>query len=397
MKVDFTVVGAGIVGLATAVKLLQENPGSSLVVLEKEADVACHQTGRNSGVIHSGIYYRPGSFRARNCVDGRRQLVQFCRRHKINHTICGKVIVATEPEEIPRLNAIYRRGLENGIENLRLIDRKELNEIEPSAAGLQAIYVPSAGIVDFTEVSRVLADLLIQSGGEIVLNSKVKRIRQLDKAVEIQTSRDTIHAGTLVSCAGLYSDRVAKSAGLQLPMQIVPFRGEYYRLTEEAEPLVRGLIYPLPNPEFPFLGVHLTRMAVGGVECGPNAVFAFRREGYHKCSFDLDETIETFNWPGFWRLAGRHWKMGLEEYYRSFSKAAFLEQLKRLLPALHSSHLEPSPSGVRAMALTPEGEIFDDFHFETFGRQVHLLNAPSPAATAALSIADEIVRRVKAL
>lgn len=382
-------------GLATAWKLMQVYPEATVQVLEKEPHEAAHQTGRNSGVIHSGIYYKPGSYKARNCVDGRRQLVAFCSEHEVSFQLCGKIIVAVEPEELPRLERIYRRGLENGIEGVKMIGREEIREIEPESAGMEAIHVPCAGIVDYAGVCRKLVELIRDRGGAVRFNMEVDRIRQMNSSVEVNSEGRWHETGMLINCAGLYSDRVARSAGLQPPVQIVPFRGEYFRLKPEVEEWVRGLIYPLPNPEFPFLGVHFTRMARGGVECGPNAVFAFKREGYNKLSFDLGETIETFNYPGFWKLAKEHWRMGLDEYVRSFSRQAFMRELRRLIPRIRPEHLEVSPAGVRAMALQPDGQILDDFHFEKSGREIHVLNAPSPAATAALAIADEIVRQVQ--
>lgn len=395
MKYDITVVGAGIVGLAAAWKLSNAYPDARILILEKENRVAVHQTGRNSGVIHSGIYYKPGSYRARNCVDGRHQMVRFCQEHGVTHDICGKLIVATSEEELPRLDAIFERGVQNGIEGIEVIGPERIREIEPWTAGIRAIHVPCAGIVDFTGVCHVLESLLKDRGAEIRFGQKVTGMTRGAGVQRIQVEGDRIESGHVVSCAGLYSDRVARSAGLNPGVQIVPFRGEYFELSPEAAERIRGLIYPLPNPEFPFLGVHYTRMALGGVECGPNAVFSFKREGYEKLSFDLGETLETFNYAGFWRLAKEHWRMGLDEYRRSLSRQAFLGELQRLMPWIRSEHLRSAPSGVRAMALNPDGTILDDFRFETREGQLHVLNAPSPAATAALAIADEIVRRVE--
>lgn len=395
MKYDFTVIGAGIVGLSTAFKLTSEYPDSSVLVLEKENRVAAHQTGHNSGVIHSGVYYKPGSHRARNCVDGRHQLVEFCKRHNVRYDLCGKIIVATEEEELPRLEKIYARGAENKIEGLAKIGTKEIRELEPHSAGIQALHVPCAGIVDFVGVCKALEKLIIDNNGRVEFNARVKVINQKNGSVEVTTNAKKFETGFLINCAGLHSDHVARSAGIQPSIQIVPFRGEYFELVPEIECWVNGLIYPMPDPAFPFLGVHFTRMVSGRVECGPNAVFAFKREGYGKASFDLNETIETFNFPGFWKLAGRHWRMGLDEYYRSFSKKAFLKELQKLIPEVRLEHLKKSPSGVRAMALNTEGEILDDFYFEKTDRAVHVLNAPSPAATAALAIGDEIISQIR--
>jgi L-2-hydroxyglutarate oxidase len=395
MTYDFIIVGAGIVRLSTAYKLSSEFPGLNILVLEKEDRVAAHQTGNNSGVIHSGIYYEPNSYRAKNCVNGRRQLVKFCKEHEVPHEICGKVIVATDDEELPKLNKIFETGQINRIEGIKMIDRQELTEIEPYANGIKAIHVPCSGIVDYVGVCHRLRKLIEEKGNTVACGQEVKQINNSGPDLSITTGSDTFQSRHLINCAGLYSDHVAESAGIQPDLQIVPFRGEYFELKPEARHFVNGLIYPMPNPAFPFLGVHFTKMVSGTVECGPNAVFAFKREGYEKLSFDLDETIETLNFPGFWKLAKKHWKMGLDEWYRSFSKKAFVEGLQDLIPAIRPEHLRPSPSGVRAMALTPNGEILDDFQFEVTQNEIHVLNAPSPAATAGLAIGDEIVKRAE--
>ena len=389
---DLTVVGAGIVGLATAWKFQKAWPDARILVLEKEQRVAAHQTGNNSGVIHSGIYYKPGSFKAKNCVDGRHQLVAFCQEQGVAYDICGKIIVETEHDREDRLPLIFERGVANGIEGIRMVDAVEMREIEPQVAGTRAIHVPCAGIVDFTGVCEALRSLLEKGGNRVEFGRNVERItKDKNELVVAASGGGLIRTRHLINCAGLYSDRVAQAAGIDTPVQIVPFRGEYFELTEQTEWMVRGLIYPLPNPEFPFLGVHFTRMVLGGVECGPNAVFAFKREGYDKLSVDWQETLETLTFPGFWKMSGRHWKMGLDEMYRSASKKAFVQNLKKLIPAVEPEHLRAAPSGVRAMALLPTGDILDDFHYERAERQIHVLNAPSPAATACLSIADEIV------
>lgn len=392
---DFIIVGAGIVGLSTAWKLAQAFPDASITVLEKEDRVAAHQTGNNSGVIHSGIYYKPNSYRAKNCVEGRHQLIAFCEEYEVDHEICGKVIVATEEEERPRLQTIFETGQTNGIEGIRKIGPDELAEIEPYATGVEAIHVPCSGIVDFPGVCAKLKELLEAAGNRVLFGQEVVNIEHDEKSLSVQTKKETFTALHLINCAGLYSDHVAESAGIQTSLQIVPFRGEYYELKAEARKMVRGLIYPMPNPAFPFLGVHFTKMVGGRVECGPNAVFAFKREGYSRFSFDLEETIETVNFPGFWKLAKQHWRMGLDEYYRSFSKKAFVKGLQKLVPSIQASDLEPAPAGVRAMALRPNGDIVDDFQFEATDREIHVLNAPSPAATAGLAIGDEIVKRAK--
>lgn len=394
MQYDFTIVGAGIVGLSTAYKLSLKYPEAKILVLEKENKVAAHQTGKNSGVIHSGIYYKPGSYKAKNCVDGRHQLVAFCEEHDVAIDVCGKVIVATSEEELPRLQAIFERGLENKIEGIELINTERLHELEPHVNGIGAIHVPCSGIVDYAGMCEVLMKLLEEGNGRIQFNSPVSQISYRGDHVEVQAAGQRIKSGYVINCAGLYSDHVARNAGVHSDVKIVPFKGEYYELKPEAEYLVNDLIYPLPNPEFPFLGVHFTRMALGGIECGPNAVLAFKREGYKKLSFSLKETTETFNFPGFWKMASQNWKMGLDEYRRSLSKKAFVKGLQKLIPEVRVEHLKVSPSGIRAMALLPNGEILDDFHFEVADRQVHVLNAPSPAATAGLAIGDEIVKKM---
>lgn len=392
---DFTIVGAGIVGLSTAYKLSLALPDAKILILEKELKVATHQTGKNSGVIHSGIYYKPGSYKAQNCIDGRHQLVEFCKENNVAIDICGKVIVATEESELERLAAIYERGLENGIEGLTKIDAEELAEMEPYVNGIAAINVPCAGIVDYGGMCRKLQEKIEALGGEIVFNEEVASIKTEKDSLTIKTKKNSFTTNYLVNCAGLYCDTVAKSAGVKSPIQIVPFKGEYYELKPEAEYLVNHLIYPLPHKDFPFLGVHFTRMALGGIECGPNAVPVFKKEGYKKLSFDMDEAVEMVNFPGFWRLSFQHWRMGLDEYHRSLSKNAFVKGLQKLIPSVKKEHLKVAPSGVRAMALKPNGEILDDFYFEIAERQIHVLNAPSPAATAGLAIGDEIVSKLK--
>ncbi|MEX0779701.1 MAG: L-2-hydroxyglutarate oxidase [Balneolales bacterium] len=392
---DVIIIGAGIVGLSTAYKILKKYPNSKVAVLEKEKRVATHQTGRNSGVIHSGIYYKPGSYKAKNCISGRHQLVEFCREHGIGYDLCGKLIVAVNDSESVRLESIFQRGLENQIEGIEKINQASLREIEPHTNGIEAIHVPCAGIVDFVGVCEKLQSLIVDMGGEICLNQEVKQITESGDVAEINTTTGSFKTDYLINCAGLFSDRIAEKAGLNPPVQIVPFRGEYYKLRKEAEKLVNGLIYPLPNPEFPFLGVHFTRMVSGGVECGPNAVFAFKREGYSKLSLHPKDLVQTLSYPGFWRMAGRHWRMGLDEIHRSFSKKAFLNELKKLIPALTLDDIVSAPSGVRAMALDVNGNIVDDFSFVKQGNQIHILNAPSPAATAGLALGDEILEKAE--
>ena len=395
MAHDFIIVGAGIVGLSTAYKLSLAFPDIDILVLEKEDRVAAHQTGNNSGVIHSGIYYKPNSYRAKNCVEGRHQLVEFCEQYDVDYEICGKVIVATKEEDLSRLDNIFETGQINGIEGIKKINPDELAEIEPYANGIKAIHVPCSGIVDYVGVCEQLRKLIEEKGNTVSCGQEVTKIDNSGAELTVSTQSETFSGQHLINCAGLYSDHVAESAGVRPKLQIVPFRGEYYELKPEAEHFVNGLIYPMPNPAFPFLGVHFTKMVRGAVECGPNAVFAFKREGYDKLSFDLEETIETLNFPGFWKLAKQHWKMGLDEWYRSFSKKAFVKGLQDLIPAIQPQHLKPSPSGVRAMALSPNGDIIDDFQFEATDNEIHVLNAPSPAATAGLAIGDEIVKRAE--
>ncbi len=394
---DFTIVGAGIVGLSTAYKLSFAFPDADVLVLEKEPRVAAHQTGKNSGVIHSGIYYKPGSYKAKNCINGRHQLVDFCKNNNVQIDICGKVIVATDEHELPRLQAVFERGLENKIEGLARISVEELKDIEPHAHGVGAIHVPCAGIVDYSGMCQKLLQKIEEAGNTVLFDQEVMGIKTGQSNLTIRTKQENYNSQYLINCAGLYCDHVAKFAGVKPPIQIVPFKGEYYELKEEAEYLVNHLIYPLPHEDFPFLGVHFTRMALGGIECGPNAVPVFKREGYEKLSFDIEEALEMMNYPGFWKLSLKHWRMGVDEYRRSLSKSAFVKGLQKLIPEVKAEHLRVAPSGVRAMALLPNGEILDDFHFEVAERQLHVLNAPSPAATAGLAIGDEIVEKVRAL
>ncbi len=390
---DFAVIGGGIVGLSTARALLGRHPGARLVVLEKEGGWARHQTGHNSGVIHSGIYYKPGSLKARFCREGARALVEFCRERKIPYEICGKVIVATEPDELPRLDALYERGLENCLE-VEKIGPEELKEIEPHATGLAAIRVPSTGIVDFVQVAEAFAALVKERGGELRTRTEVKSVSETGGAVEVRTSGGTFRARTLVNCAGLHSDRVARLCGVEAGAKILPFRGEYYELRPERRHLVKSLIYPVPNPDFPFLGVHFTRAVDGGVEAGPNAVLGLAREGYRKSDFDLKDFVEEITYPALWRLARANWRTGVGEIYRSLSKKAFVRGLKRLVPEVEEGDLIPVTAGVRAQAVAKDGTLVDDFLIAEGENSVHVLNAPSPAATASIPIGEEIARRI---
>ncbi len=391
---DITIIGAGIVGLATAYRLLQNNPELKILILEKENGIAKHQTGNNSGVIHSGIYYKPGSLKARNCRSGYRMLLEFCDSHNIEYEICGKLIVAKTPAEENILQNIYRRGIENGLENLSVISQNEIKDYEPNAVGYKAIYVPQTGIIDFKTVAEKYAEIITHSGGQIVFQQTVQDIKNSTKGVEVITQNATYFSSKLISCAGLYSDRIARLTNPDLKIRIIPFRGEYYKLRSEKSGMVKSLIYPVPDVRFPFLGVHFTKLIHGGVEVGPNAVLSFKREGYEKFSFDFKDFIETFTWPGFYKVIGKYWKMGIGEFYRSFSKKAFVKELKKLVPAVDENDLEKGGAGVRAQACDLTGGLIDDFYFAENENVIHVLNAPSPAATASLAIGDFIAKKI---
>lgn len=390
---DFAVVGGGIIGFSTAVALSKRFRGAHILVMEKEPTLAQHQTGHNSGVIHSGIYYRPGSLKARFSKAGGAALVEFCRENDVACQVCGKVIVATEPGELTHINSLYERGHKNGLA-VEKIGPAELRELEPHAAGLAAIRVPSAGIVDYTGVVRAFARIVEEQGAEIRTSTKVENVSEMGDGVEIDTNRGTYRARKLVNCAGLYSDRLAEMSGVDPGMKIVPFRGEYYELVPEKRHLVKNLIYPVPNPNFPFLGVHFTRTVQGGVEAGPNAVLGLAREGYKKTDINLSELVEILSYPAFWRLARKHWRMGAEEIKRSFSKKAFVRSLKRLVPEIREGDLYPVSAGVRAQAMTKDGRFIDDFLIVEGKNSLHILNAPSPAATASIPIGEAIAERV---
>lgn len=388
---DMAVIGGGIVGLATAMALTARR-SLGLVVLEAEDRLAAHQTGHNSGVIHSGLYYKPGSLKARNCVEGRTALYCFCQEHGITHEQCGKVVVATHEAELPRLDKLEERGWANGLEGLKRLRAEELPEYEPHLSGIAGLWVPETGIVDYVQVAQTYARLTEQAGGVIQTNTRLLGCRREANGLILETSQGAVHCRYLINCGGLYSDRIARLCGLEPKLQIVPFRGEYYELIPERWNLVHNLVYPVPDPQFPFLGVHFTRMIHGGVEAGPNAVLAFRREGYRRTSFKLTDAWETFSYPGFWRLAGRHWRMSLGEFYRSFSKRAFVAALQRLIPELRLADVQPAGAGVRAQALEPNGFLVDDFRIIEAERMVHVLNAPSPGATASISIGRTIAQ-----
>ncbi|MBI5477407.1 MAG: L-2-hydroxyglutarate oxidase [Deltaproteobacteria bacterium] len=390
--VDVLVVGGGIVGVATGMALL-ERARLSLCIVEAEGRLAAHQTGNNSGVIHSGLYYQPGSLKARNCVEGRRALRRFCETHGVPVEVCGKVVVATRPEQLPALDELMRRGVANGLQGLRRLAVGEVLDLEPHAAGCGGLHVPETGIVDYRRVTEAYADVVRSRGGEILTGARVISVARDGEGIVVETSRGDRRARALVNCAGLQSDRVARLCGAEPDVRIVPFRGEYYTLRPEARRLVRNLIYPVPDPEFPFLGVHFTRRIGGEVEAGPNAVLALKREGYGWRDFSARDVLATVGYSGFWRLARRYWRMGLGEMYRSLSKRAFVQALQALLPEITSDDLGPGGAGVRAQALDATGALVDDFRIVAGERMIHVLNAPSPAATASLSIGRSIAEQ----
>ncbi|TND06521.1 MAG: L-2-hydroxyglutarate oxidase [Bacteroidetes bacterium] len=389
---DIVVVGGGCVGLAAAYKINLRYPNLKVAVLEKEEHLSPHQTGHNSGVIHSGIYYKPGSYKAKNCVEGRRELVAFAKEHKIAHDICGKIIVATHESELAHMNKVFNNGVANGVEDIELIDSKRIKEIEPYVEGIAGIRVGCTGIIDFPGVTEKLGELLEQKfpGSKIFLSTEAKAFDHHGETTDIITNKGIFTARYIVTCAGLQSDRIAKKEGTKSDAAIVGFRGDYYDLTEKGMSKVRNLVYPVPNPKYPFLGVHFTRMIHGGVECGPNAVFVFKREGYGKTSFSFRDTAAAFGFGGTWKFFAKNLKFGLDEYRGAFSKRYFLKRLRTLMPALESDDIVASRSGVRAMALSPQGNMIDDFKIEHKGNAIHVLNAPSPAATACLAIGKAI-------
>lgn len=394
MKSDVLIIGGGIVGLSTAYQLQKLNPGLKVRVLDKEERVSAHQTGNNSGVIHSGIYYKPGSLKALNCIRGYDMLLDFCKAENIPFELCGKVIVATQKSEIPALEALYQRGIQNGLSGLRFLTREEVLEYEPHCTGIKGVFVPQTGIVNYREVSEKLAEKIHAAGGELCLGQKVEAIVKAAVGAVVHTQNERYETRLLVNCAGLYCDKIAEMAGEKLNMKIIPFRGEYYALKPEKASLVKNLIYPVPDPNFPFLGVHFTRRISGEIEAGPNAVFAFKREGYKKTDFNWKEFWEAFTWPGFQKVARKYWKTGMGEYYRSFSKPAFTKALQALVPGVQESDLEPAGAGVRAQACDKDGGLIDDFAIQESDCMVHVLNAPSPAATSSLSIGLEVAERV---
>jgi L-2-hydroxyglutarate oxidase len=386
MKYDISIIGGGIVGLATALQILKLRPQTKLCVIEKEQAVAQHQTGHNSGVIHSGIYYKPNSLKALNCIRGYQMLLDFCQQENIQYELCGKIIVATEQLELATLENVYQRGIANGLDKIKKIGKEEIREIEPHCQGIAGIYVPYTGIIDYVEVAQKYAQLIREKGGHIFLGEKAEEIREQQNNYEIVTQNRTYVSTLLINCAGLYSDKITQLTQKKVDYRIIPFRGEYYHIKPEKQYLVKHLIYPVPDPNFPFLGVHFTRMINGGVEAGPNAVFSFKREGYKKTDFDLQETISSITWRGFQKVAFKYWKTGLGEFYRSFSKTAFTKALQRLIPEIQENDLEQGGAGVRAQACDRNGGLIDDFLIVAGKGVIHVGNAPSPAATSSLSI-----------
>jgi len=391
IKYDIAIVGGGIVGLSTAYKIQKKYPKLNLIILEKEKELAFHQTGRNSGVIHSGLYYKPDSYRSKYCVDGRNQLIKFAKENNISHDICGKIILAVSNKEVNQLVDLKKIGEKNGLSNLEIIDMKKAKEIEPYAEGHSALFVPQSGVIDYKGVAKKFAELIknINHNSKIETNCEVLDI-EYEKLFSTKGIVNTSHS---IFCGGLFSDRLAKKDCLKLKMKIVGFRGDYYELKEKSRHKVKNLIYPVPNPEFPFLGVHFTRMTDGSIECGPNAVFTFKREGYKKTDFSFKDSWDALTFSGTWKLFINHWKFGLNEYRRAFSKRLFLKELKKMIPSLTMNDIKVGRSGVRAMALANNGEVIDDFMIVKNDKNIHVLNAPSPAATSCLAIADEITEQ----
>ena len=386
---DVAVVGGGIVGLATALALSERFPGCRVAVLDKERRVAAHQTGHNSGVIHAGIYYKPGSYKARLCVDGVRRMVAFCEAHAIPYERCGKLIVATTADEIPRLEALHERGTANGVPDLRMIEPDEVRTIEPHARAVRALHSPRTAIVDYTAVASAMAATLAARGVQVVTGARVDGVNRVGRDLVLRTPLGPLTAANVVNCAGLQSDRVARCMGAKPGVRIIPFRGEYYTVRPDRQ-LVRGLIYPVPDPEFPFLGVHFTKRIGGEIEAGPNAVLAFAREGYRMRNINAPDLLGVVGFGGFWRMAARYWRTGLYEFYRSLSKRLFVRDLQYLVPDITEADLAPGGSGVRAQAVSPTGALLDDFSIVESANAIHVLNAPSPAATASLAIGEHI-------
>ncbi|MEE2641378.1 MAG: L-2-hydroxyglutarate oxidase [Planctomycetota bacterium] len=392
-KTDLVIVGGGIVGLAVGYRFSERFPDLKIVVLEKEQSLGHHQTGHNSGVLHSGIYYKPGSLKAINCREGKVAMERFCAEHGIDYDVCGKVIVASSEDEVPAMERIFQRGQDNGI-NCEIVSRERLAELEPHAAGLKAIHVPEAGIVNYRQVCEKLGELIVAAGGEIRTSSRVNHVEHRSSNSIVKSKTGEIETRLVVNCAGLHSDRITRIGGSPPSAKIVPFRGEYFELKPERQGLCKNLIYPVPDPKFPFLGVHFTRMIEGGVECGPNAVLAFAREGYRKLDVNLRDLLESLTYPGFIRMALKHWRMGMGEMWRSFSKAAFVRALQELMPEIRKEDLVAAPAGIRAQAVMRDGSLVDDFLIEETERMVNVNNAPSPAATSSLNIGKTVVEKI---
>lgn len=395
---DIAIIGGGIIGTSTGMSL-QKTGGLSVVVLEAEDKLAAHQTGNNSGVIHSGLYYKPGSLKAENCTRGREMMYRFCEENNIRFEKCGKVVIAVDKNEIPSLDEIERRGKANGLEGIKRLSRDEIKNYEPYAAGIDGLFVPQTGIVDYNQVTEAYARIICERSGEIRIGNKFLSLVKDENTLILNTSAGRVKAKFLVNCGGLQSDRIARLCGVKPGLQIVPFRGEYYKLKKEKEHLIKNLIYPVPDPRFPFLGVHFTRMINGGIEAGPNAVLAFKREGYSHKDFSAADVSQMLFYGGFWKMALKYYRMGMGEFYRSLSKTAFVKALQRLVPEIQYEDVHPEGAGVRAQALEADGKLVDDFRIVEAEKMVHVLNAPSPAATASLSIgksiAEKVIKRIK--
>ena len=391
---DIAIIGGGIVGLATGLKIKQAKPNLKVTIVEKEKEISKHQTGNNSGVIHSGLYYKPGSLKAINCARGYNELIEFAETHEIPYELCGKIVVATNKSQLPAMEILYQRGIKNGLEGIRRIPKDELKEFEPYVNGVGGIHVPQTGIINYKNVAQAYATEFEKLGGEIILSFPVKSIERRSKSVFIQAKKQHLDTRMVINCAGLYSDKIATMTGASHDVRIIPFRGEYFKIKPSKEYLVKNLIYPVPDPSFPFLGVHFTRMKDGGIEAGPNAVLALRREGYTKSSIHLKELYESLSWPGFRKVALKYWKTGMGEFYRSFSKSAFTKALQILLPDIQEDDLIAGGAGVRAQACDSKGGLIDDFLIVENDISINVLNAPSPAATSSLSIGNTIAEKV---
>ena len=397
MQFDIAIIGGGIVGAATFYKIQKRNPSLKLALLEKEDSLAAHQTGHNSGVIHSGLYYKPESLKARNCIEGRHELVDFAKTYNVDHDVCGKVVVATDEKELPHMNRIFGIGTENKIEGIEKINAEQVREIEPHVKSIGGIWVPCTGIIDFVGATKKMVELAqsINENSKVFIGHEIKNIVKEDTFSVLHSTKGTFKAKYLVFCAGLQADRLAKKDGVKLKEKVVGFRGDYYELTDQAKHKVKNLIYPVPNPDFPFLGVHFTRMTNGEIECGPNAVFTFKREGYSKTDFSLKDTADALSYGGTWKLFFNNMSFGINEYRRAFSKRLFLKTLQRMIPSLESNDIRPGRAGVRALLLSQDGDTRDDFRIEYHGNSIHVLNAPSPAATASLAIGNYVSEEVE--